>query len=285
MTQDHPSPLPPDRIHLRDHIREVEIGAFQGERGRLQRLRFDLVAEVDRQGPVEDDVDRILSYDCLTEAIDAALAEERVNLLETLAERIAAGILRHRAAARAHVRVDKLDRLPGALGVEIVRIRGSVPSGGAALAPRPRILFVAHPPPDLALRLDRLAASAEGPLLLCAGAPDLRLPPAATAAAARRVALLALDMAAWTLASLDPRATVVATRTELDWALRRGHRAVWAPSKMVLDAVEPPPAEGGPALALWLARLLGARELRVVDAPLPEALRPDDPPLVRGWPA
>ncbi len=78
--------LPLDRISLRDHVIEVEIGAFQAERGVRQRVSFNLVVELTPvSGPVEDDVDRILSYDKLTEAIQIALDAERVNLLETLA--------------------------------------------------------------------------------------------------------------------------------------------------------------------------------------------------------
>ena len=37
---------PRDRISLRDHIVEADIGAFQQERGRTQRLRFNVVVEV-----------------------------------------------------------------------------------------------------------------------------------------------------------------------------------------------------------------------------------------------
>ena len=46
---------------------------------------------------------------------------ERLNLLETLAERIADRILIEPQAIRVFVRIEKLDRGPGALGVEIVR--------------------------------------------------------------------------------------------------------------------------------------------------------------------
>ena len=35
-----------DRISLRDHIREVDIGAFQAERGQMQRICFNVVVEV-----------------------------------------------------------------------------------------------------------------------------------------------------------------------------------------------------------------------------------------------
>ena len=37
---------PRDRISLRDHVVEVEIGAFQQERGNRQRVRFNVVVEV-----------------------------------------------------------------------------------------------------------------------------------------------------------------------------------------------------------------------------------------------
>jgi dihydroneopterin aldolase len=107
---------------MTEHLREIEIGAFQAERGVRQTVRFDVVVEVEtRAEQAADDVDRILSYDTIVEAIDAALEAERVNLLETLAARIADGILAHPLAARVFVRIGKLDRGPYTLGVEIVR--------------------------------------------------------------------------------------------------------------------------------------------------------------------
>src|SRR6056297_2714043 len=92
---------PLDRISVRDHVVEVEIGAFQAERGTTQRIAFNVVVEVrPMTGALDDDVDRILSYDRVTEAIEAALAEERLNLLETLAQRTACGSHRMRSAMR-----------------------------------------------------------------------------------------------------------------------------------------------------------------------------------------
>ena len=114
------SPL--DRISLRDHIVDVEIGAFQAERGTTQRISFNVVVEVlPTSDDVDDDVDKILSYDKVTEAITIALREERLNLLETLADRVAERILWEPQAQRTFVRIEKLDRGSGALGVEIVR--------------------------------------------------------------------------------------------------------------------------------------------------------------------
>ena len=55
-------PDPLDRISLRNHLVEVEIGAFQVERGVRQRLRFDIVVEVLPLGDTDDDVDLLSNY-------------------------------------------------------------------------------------------------------------------------------------------------------------------------------------------------------------------------------
>jgi dihydroneopterin aldolase len=262
-----PGPVP-DRISLRDHIALADIGAFQQERGHPQRLRFNVVVELDRQPAVAetDDVDRILSYDRITEAIAAELAAERLNLLETLAERIARRILVEPQSLRVFLRIEKLDRGPGALGVEIVRSRADVVTLGLdENAPHPLVAYLDNATidgPDLAARLDALAG-AGAPVILAVGQPDLIRPVTGHAPTQRRIDLLEIEQNAWRLAARDPRCVVVATRTEIDWAMRHGQMVVWAPSKIVLDAHDGPKrAEDGLALALWLGDHLQA--LRVV---------------------
>ena len=271
--------LPLDRISLRDHVREVEIGAFQAERGTRQRVRFNIVVEVAPLGEIADDVDRILSYDRLAEAIDVELAAERLNLLETLAARVADRVLREPQAVRVFVRIEKLDRGPGQLGVEIVRARGAVAGAGQAVeaAPHPRVCFLPNAvlaDPRLPQVIDRLADGV--PLILCVGPADAVAPQSAAALAQRRIDLLAIEQNAWVLAGRDRRCIVVGTRTELDWAARHGQISVWAPSKIVLDAVDGPSAGPRDALALvaWFAGQVGAAELLVlgdgaVTAPCP----------------
>lgn len=255
------SDVPRDRISMTEHTRVLEIGAFQAERGVTQHIRFDVVVEVEtRAETAVDDVDRILSYDTIVEAIDVALAAERVNLLETLAARIADGILAHPLAARVFVRIGKLDRGPYTLGVEIVR---EAPKGSRRLrllddsAPHPIVVFLSNAAilrPDVSVLLDRLEA-AGAPLILCVDHPDQPQPRAAHALPQRRIALLAIEQSAWVLAARDPRCVVVDSRTELDWAMRHGKISVWAPSKLVLDAVDGPAAgvTDPSALAGWLA--------------------------------
>ena len=251
-------PNPPDRLSLRDHVVAADIGAFQVERGQSQRLRFNVVVELGPQEAAGDDVDRILSYDRITEAIAAELHAERLNLLETLAERIAARILAEPQPLRVFLRIEKLDRGPGALGVEIVRSRAATATPAATgRAPRPVVHYLDPTCGDLT------AIPREGPAVIVPGLAGTGRPEAATAAAQRRIDLLAIEQSAWALAARHSGLTVVATRTELDWALKQGQVVAWAPSKIVLDTAGAPEATAGPVLALWLAEDLEATALVV----------------------
>lgn len=257
---------PRDRISLRDHIVEADIGAFQQERGQKQRLRFNVVVEVrPHPAPLDDDVDRILSYDRITEAIASELAAERLNLLETLAERVGERILAEPQAMRVFVRIEKLDRGPGALGVEIVRSRAAAPlraadSDGGMQALHPLVVFLDNASvaaSDLSARIDAWQARGR-PVILTVGLPDGPRPQTGHKPTQRRIDLLAIEQNAWVLAARDPRCVVVATRTEIDWAMKHGQTIVWAPSKLVLDAVDGPHSREPVALALWLAELTAA---------------------------
>lgn len=267
-----------DRISVRDHTVEVEIGAFQAERGVTQRICFNIAVEVQPlSGPIDDDVDRILSYDRVTEAIQAALAVERLALLETLAERVAELILLEPQAMRVFVRIEKLDRGPGALGVEIVRARDAttpVAEVVADAALQPELVFLGNAAitsPFLIGWLDQLQARGR-PLVLCVGASDVAAPQLSHKMAQRRIDLLAIEQNAWVLAARDPRCVVVETRTELDWAMKNGQTCVWAPSKIVLDSVDTPSAQPRDAVALaaWFAATFEAHEMLVIGAELPQ---------------
>lgn len=265
-----------DRISLRDHTREVEIGAFQQERGTTQRICFNVVVEVRLPDGLDDDVDRILSYDTITDAIDRELSAERLNLLETLAERVAEGILIDPRAARVFVRIEKLDRGPGALGVEIVRDRQTV-SPAAPEIIRPQVVFLdkdAVNGPALSTHLDRLTQG-QAPVILCVGHGDTARPSAVHAVTQRRIDLLALEQQAWVLAGRDKRCVVVETRTELEWAMKQGQISVWAPSKIVLDAANRPDLSDVDARALthWFANEFQAAALveLTVDGAVPFA--------------
>lgn len=268
---------PPDRISLRDHVVEAEIGAFQQERGTTQRLRFNIVVEVTPPvGPVGDDVDKILSYDTISEAIAHELAAERLNLLETLAERVADRVLAAPQALRTFVRIEKLDRGPGALGVEIVRTRGQgapVAASGTDM-PHPVVVHLSNAAiaaPELIGLLDKLDGW-QAPAILTVGYAEQPVPEANRELPQRRIDLLSLEINAWLLAARDRRCVVVGTRTELDWAMKHGQICVWAPSKIVLDAVDGNDADVTDPLALtaWFADQMQAQEILSVGGAVPE---------------
>ncbi|MDO5614182.1 MAG: dihydroneopterin aldolase [Paracoccus sp. (in: a-proteobacteria)] len=253
----------PDQIHLRDYVLAVDIGAFQSERGHEQRLRFDLTVDLAQPvAGVDDHVDRILSYDVLTDAVARTLADQRYNLLETVAEKIAAEVLAHPRAARVQVTVEKLDRVPGALGITISRSAARMETDTpTAAAPMLRLVMADAPLP-------------QGAVILIPAAPMLPLPQGGND---RMVALLALDQAAWALAGrlgLD----VADTRTELDWAVAQQLHTVWAPTRMVADEAG---LDADPlALAQWLAHRTGAQRLEIALPPgAPAVASTGDPAL------
>jgi dihydroneopterin aldolase len=99
--------------------------------------------------------------------------------------------------------------------------------------------------------------------VICVDSPD-EVPPVSSASLAqRRIELLAIEQNAWVLAGRDRRCVVVETRTELDWAMKHDQICVWAPSKIVLDAVDGPEttAQSAAALSHWFANQLAASAL------------------------
>lgn len=114
-----------DRILVRDLVLPVSIGAYRHERETPQRVRFAVTAEVPTEvaarARAADDVGEVFSYDLIVDAIRALVEDRHVNLVETLAEDIAAKVLESPQVRRVTVRVEKLDVGPAVVGVEIVR--------------------------------------------------------------------------------------------------------------------------------------------------------------------
>jgi len=258
---------PCDRISLRDHIVEAEIGAFQVERDVTQRMSFNVVVEVrPSSGADTDNVDDILSYDRITEAIAAEVEAERLNLLETLAERIADRILQEPQALRVFVRIEKLDRGPGKLGVEIVRSLSDVANRSEENPVQP---FIVHLTKE-ALRSSQLSAwmgqlgESTKPVVVSV---DLDEPIRDVEKSVKKhVSLLAIEQNAWRLAGVESRCKVVASKTELYWGMKHSQISVWAPSKLVLDCVDVPEFDFDQPAALvgWLADLISAEGIIVV---------------------
>jgi dihydroneopterin aldolase len=114
------------RMFVRDLVLECSIGAYPQERLKPQPVRINVDLQVREPArPLDDDLANVLSYDRITGAIKARIADGHINLVETLAEEIAAICLSDARVASVKVAVEKLAVEPAAagIGVEIERRR------------------------------------------------------------------------------------------------------------------------------------------------------------------
>ena len=86
----HPVTATPDRITLRGLRAHANHGVYAFERERGQMFRVDAVLELDTVAAAAgDDLASTVNYAELAQQLYAELAGEPVNLLETLAQRLA----------------------------------------------------------------------------------------------------------------------------------------------------------------------------------------------------
>lgn len=110
-------------VFIRDLVLTCRIGVHQHERVANQRVRINLDLTVQATTPIDDDLDKVVCYSELMTGIRHVVGAGHVNLVETLAERIAAMCLEDSRVRAARVRIEKLDVFPEAegVGVEIER--------------------------------------------------------------------------------------------------------------------------------------------------------------------
>ena len=113
------------KIFVRDLILPSRIGVYSHEKHGAQRVRINLELTCVEHPAINDEYQNVVCYAEVVEGIRAILAQGHINLVETLAERIAAYCLEDHRILSAKVRVEKLDVMPeaSAVGVEIERHR------------------------------------------------------------------------------------------------------------------------------------------------------------------
>ena len=113
-------------IFIRDLILPCNIGIHRHEKDAPQRVRINLDLLV-REGetPINDAIGNVVCYEDIATGARAIVGTGHINLVETLAERLAAFCLQDSRVIMVRVRVEKLDVFPDAasVGVEIVRAR------------------------------------------------------------------------------------------------------------------------------------------------------------------
>ena len=112
-------------VLIRDLVLHARIGIFAHEQGAAQRVRFNLELGVPDKPPQRDSIHEVVRYDLVIDRIREIVDAGHVNLVETLAERVAVQCLAVSGVLWVRVRVEKLDIAPdaAAVGIEIFRNR------------------------------------------------------------------------------------------------------------------------------------------------------------------
>lgn len=111
------------RLLVRDLVLPASIGVYDHEKSAKQRVRINLDIAVDDGPPAADRIDAVVSYEPMVLAAREIVAAGHIELLETLAERLAEKCLADPRVRTVCIRVEKLDAFPdaAAVGVEIER--------------------------------------------------------------------------------------------------------------------------------------------------------------------
>lgn len=121
-------------VFLHDMVLMASIGVYPREHEARQRVRInvDLAVEdeaarapLSRSGVGRDSLERVVDYEALAEKVRTLVNAGHIQLVETLAERIAEAALADSRVVLSRVRVEKLDAFADvtSAGVEVERRR------------------------------------------------------------------------------------------------------------------------------------------------------------------
>ena len=113
-------------VFVRDLEIVASVGVLEHEKRYEQRVFISAdLAVRDGYDGISDRVQDVVDYSVVVEGISRLVQSEHVNLIETLAERIATHCLADKRVVSVRVRIEKPDIMPScrSVGIEIVRGR------------------------------------------------------------------------------------------------------------------------------------------------------------------
>ncbi len=129
----HPLPLADAgartrHVFVHDLVLRCSIGVHRHERGARQRVRLNIDLSVAEDfAPHGDKLANVVCYEEIVSGVRRIADSEHLNLVETLAEKIAAFCLEDKRVRLVRVRIEKLDVYTdaGSVGIEIERLNSS----------------------------------------------------------------------------------------------------------------------------------------------------------------
>lgn len=114
-----------DLVYLKNYTVVAKHGYYKEEHAKAQRFVVSVVVTCDvRRAGESDDLQETLNYELIRKAVHEILMKSPHDLIESLAEEIAASVLRHPKALTVQVDISKPDVWNDCVpGVIIVRKR------------------------------------------------------------------------------------------------------------------------------------------------------------------
>ncbi len=109
-------------IIVRDYIIAAEVGAYKHEYNKKQKLCFNLCVQT-LKNKKTDNIENVFSYDIILDAITSVTKDKHLELLESLAEEVCDMVLSHPLVLCVKIRIEKLELINGAVGVELTRVK------------------------------------------------------------------------------------------------------------------------------------------------------------------
>ena len=108
------------RVFVRDLVVPCSIGIYPREKGLRRRVRVNAELAIDEPILGNDEFADVVNYETIVAGIKAIAEAGHINLVETLADRVATLCLADRRVAAARVVIEKLDVYPEAESVGVV---------------------------------------------------------------------------------------------------------------------------------------------------------------------
>lgn len=112
-----------DKILIRDFMLDASIGIYEHEKKGLQPILINAEISVKAGPHPADEIEHVLSYEYVVKDISSLVKNRHFNLVETLAEEIAALCLKDPRALGVTIRLEKTRCFEniGGVGIEITR--------------------------------------------------------------------------------------------------------------------------------------------------------------------
>ena len=108
------------RVFVRDLVLPCSIGIYPHEKGLRRRVRVNVEIQVSAALPGNDDFADVVNYESIVAGIKSITEAGHINLVETLADRVATLCLADRRVSTTRVTVEKLDVWPETESVGVV---------------------------------------------------------------------------------------------------------------------------------------------------------------------